>query len=242
MNFIGEITKKDITKLEQLLNQYKGGSLVWLNGYLYGIATLPVALMPSGWLPAVFESMAFDESNAERAVGLLLGYYNHVVPAFQSLKTVQPHCDGSIEQITGWLSGFFAALSHDKLYLAALAKVFIAEGSQPTWNFRLFALSTDAKATSGSARLQQEAHETLDGIDKPARIALLVDYTKFVYNVLSSMPASNGHMAFGTIGSKKPYMREQAKISRNDPCPCGSGKKYKHCHGKPGAEPLPIAN
>jgi preprotein translocase subunit SecA len=21
------------------------------------------------------------------------------------------------------------------------------------------------------------------------------------------------------------------KISRNDPCPCGSGKKYKHCHG-----------
>ena len=28
------------------------------------------------------------------------------------------------------------------------------------------------------------------------------------------------------------------KIGRNDACPCGSGKKYKHCHGKPGAEPL----
>lgn len=27
-------------------------------------------------------------------------------------------------------------------------------------------------------------------------------------------------------------------IKRNDPCPCGSGKKYKHCHGAPGAEPL----
>ena len=23
-----------------------------------------------------------------------------------------------------------------------------------------------------------------------------------------------------------------AKIGRNDPCPCGSGKKYKHCHGQ----------
>ncbi len=22
------------------------------------------------------------------------------------------------------------------------------------------------------------------------------------------------------------------KVSRNDPCPCGSGKKFKHCHGK----------
>jgi len=24
------------------------------------------------------------------------------------------------------------------------------------------------------------------------------------------------------------------KVGRNDPCPCGSGRKYKHCHGKPG--------
>jgi len=28
------------------------------------------------------------------------------------------------------------------------------------------------------------------------------------------------------------YRRTEAKIGRNDPCPCGSGKKYKHCHGK----------
>jgi preprotein translocase subunit SecA len=26
--------------------------------------------------------------------------------------------------------------------------------------------------------------------------------------------------------------RSEPKIGRNDPCPCGSGKKYKHCHGK----------
>ncbi|WP_341535821.1 SEC-C metal-binding domain-containing protein, partial [Proteus mirabilis] len=24
------------------------------------------------------------------------------------------------------------------------------------------------------------------------------------------------------------------KVGRNEPCPCGSGKKYKHCHGKLG--------
>jgi preprotein translocase subunit SecA len=28
-----------------------------------------------------------------------------------------------------------------------------------------------------------------------------------------------------------PAVRTQ-KVGRNDPCPCGSGKKYKHCHGK----------
>jgi preprotein translocase subunit SecA len=29
-----------------------------------------------------------------------------------------------------------------------------------------------------------------------------------------------------------PVVRDQPKIGRNAPCPCGSGKKYKHCHGK----------
>ncbi|MFY2763351.1 preprotein translocase subunit SecA [Arenimonas sp. MALMAid1274] len=29
-----------------------------------------------------------------------------------------------------------------------------------------------------------------------------------------------------------PQMREAPKVGRNDPCPCGSGKKYKQCHGK----------
>ena len=28
------------------------------------------------------------------------------------------------------------------------------------------------------------------------------------------------------------------RVGRNDPCPCGSGKKYKKCHGRPGAPPL----
>ncbi len=29
-----------------------------------------------------------------------------------------------------------------------------------------------------------------------------------------------------------PFVRDGRKIGRNEPCPCGSGKKYKHCHGK----------
>jgi preprotein translocase subunit SecA len=29
-----------------------------------------------------------------------------------------------------------------------------------------------------------------------------------------------------------PFMREGVKVGRNDPCPCGSGKKFKQCHGK----------
>jgi preprotein translocase subunit SecA len=33
-------------------------------------------------------------------------------------------------------------------------------------------------------------------------------------------------------GNAAPYVRQTPKVGRNDPCPCGSGKKYKQCHGK----------
>jgi preprotein translocase subunit SecA len=32
--------------------------------------------------------------------------------------------------------------------------------------------------------------------------------------------------------AQRPVVRKQPKIGRNEACPCGSGKKYKHCHGK----------
>jgi preprotein translocase subunit SecA len=41
----------------------------------------------------------------------------------------------------------------------------------------------------------------------------------------------NGDVAVAEAPKKRP-IRVGQKVGRNDPCPCGSGKKYKHCHGK----------
>ena len=38
--------------------------------------------------------------------------------------------------------------------------------------------------------------------------------------------------ARGEAGLNATVVRAQPKVGRNDPCPCGSGKKYKHCHGR----------
>lgn len=38
-----------------------------------------------------------------------------------------------------------------------------------------------------------------------------------------------GHTPVEVQGNRKPVRRASAKIGRNDPCPCGSGKKYKNC-------------
>jgi preprotein translocase subunit SecA len=40
--------------------------------------------------------------------------------------------------------------------------------------------------------------------------------------------AGNGQ---GGDGEARPVRRSEPKVGRNDPCPCGSGKKYKKCHG-----------
>jgi preprotein translocase subunit SecA len=46
--------------------------------------------------------------------------------------------------------------------------------------------------------------------------------------------------AKGDGTTQRQVKREGDKIGRNEACPCGSGKKYKRCHGAPGSEPLPV--
>ena len=40
------------------------------------------------------------------------------------------------------------------------------------------------------------------------------------------------HMADGPGAAAAPFVRDGRKVGRNEPCPCGSGKKFKQCHGK----------
>ena len=40
--------------------------------------------------------------------------------------------------------------------------------------------------------------------------------------------------AAAPVKKADPIVRAQRKVGRNEPCPCGSGRKFKHCHGRPG--------
>jgi len=51
----------------------------------------------------------------------------------------------------------------------------------------------------------------------------------------SQAPAGSGPFAAGPLTGPEqlaPVVREGRKVGRNEPCPCGSGRKYKHCHGQ----------
>jgi preprotein translocase subunit SecA len=62
-----------------------------------------------------------------------------------------------------------------------------------------------------------------------------VENVQMQHASLDSSPPEedSGDVALATAAVKKrPVTRAATKVGRNEPCPCGSGKKYKHCHGK----------
>jgi preprotein translocase subunit SecA len=55
---------------------------------------------------------------------------------------------------------------------------------------------------------------------------------------VSLSSASTEESAKASQSAASTAKRSEAKVGRNAPCPCGSGKKYKLCHGRPGAPAL----
>ena len=62
------------------------------------------------------------------------------------------------------------------------------------------------------------------------------DRAERIANVTYSAPTETGEVQTRvdetTARAQEPVIASGARVGRNDPCPCGSGKKYKQCHGK----------
>lgn len=63
------------------------------------------------------------------------------------------------------------------------------------------------------------------------------DTARFLFHVNLEMDTKREESVVITSAShgdapKKPQQRKEVKVGRNDPCPCGSGLKYKKCHGR----------
>jgi preprotein translocase subunit SecA len=61
-----------------------------------------------------------------------------------------------------------------------------------------------------------------------------VRYQHADYDEALGSAAGNGDNGDVALAPPPPFVRAGGKVGRNDPCPCGSGKKYKHCHGRLG--------
>ncbi|MBI0104089.1 preprotein translocase subunit SecA [Gilliamella sp. W8145] len=80
------------------------------------------------------------------------------------------------------------------------------------------------------SRVQIRSQEEVDEAERQrqAEIERLMAKQQANHDSMTAIDVENDGQS---SNSPQPIVRTQAKVGRNDPCPCGSGKKYKHCHG-----------
>ncbi|WP_045422056.1 preprotein translocase subunit SecA [Vibrio jasicida] len=101
-------------------------------------------------------------------------------------------------------------------------------------SFELFeglleALKTDVITVLSRVRVQQQ--EEVERMEEQRRAqAEEAARRAQAQHAAAQNPLTEGEEA--EEGSSQPMVRDERKVGRNEPCPCGSGKKYKQCHGK----------
>lgn len=238
---------------------------VLLDGFLCGVLVQPVAIEPAAWLPYVFDADArelpfdIDAALRERIVALTLrrhaalnralledGGFDPMLLAEDDSQddtadgveenarddagdaSAAPDRDAEEDDdlrdrvarvsrpLLPWVAGFEAAniaFPHleeidDDAVALALARIY-----------RHLPAETDA---------QREINATLDE-DMP--LASVDDAVEELVAAVADLAdlTRDARYAVDTV------RRDAPKVGRNDPCPCGSGKKYKRCHGAAGA-------
>jgi preprotein translocase subunit SecA len=95
-------------------------------------------------------------------------------------------------------------------------------------------VNRDVVSTLMKAHIPLKDPQSVRKAEAPKRM----DLSKFEANKDESSsyndPSGGGKSKDGRTQAQQP-VRVEKKVGRNDPCPCGSGKKYKNCHGGPGA-------
>ncbi|MGD8175492.1 preprotein translocase subunit SecA [Marinimicrobium sp. ARAG 43.8] len=85
------------------------------------------------------------------------------------------------------------------------------------------------------ARVEPVSREQMEEMERRRREAREKQQMQLKHDEVSALggaeQAADQAPAEGEPGGR-PFVRESRKVGRNDPCPCGSGKKYKQCHGK----------
>ncbi len=88
-----------------------------------------------------------------------------------------------------------------------------------------------SEVTKVTMLVQVRTQDDVDAVEKPQE-AVNVQYQHADFEeALANPPSDYSEEEMAQMAGGTPIVREGAKVGRNDPCPCGSGKKYKQCHG-----------
>ncbi|WP_224797846.1 preprotein translocase subunit SecA [Idiomarina abyssalis] len=132
---------------------------------------------------------------------------------------------------------------HWKEHLAAMDHLrqgihlrgYAQKNPQQEYKKEAFALFTDMlealklDVVTILSKVKVRAPEDVDAVDEQRKAA---DSAPREFRHEQSGPAAEEPTQQNNADAQGQPVRKGAKVGRNEPCPCGSGKKYKHCHGK----------
>jgi uncharacterized protein len=231
-------TDSQIDDLEDLLDSLDfmldAMSISELDGFIAGLLLCPEMIAPSEWLPEVWgmdgEPDFESPEQAQAVISAVMAHYNRVAVNLanrsEPYEIVLEYADEGEEPFWEfWIAGFYQAF---QLREEAWDRYWQAEDDNVTAAMSLFGALMDLEA--GDSMLEDDQQDAL-AMDAPNIIPGLV---VTMNNWLKAQALA------GKIGGEPDWLRaanfnagpaRSDKVGRNEPCPCGSGRKYKKCCG-----------
>lgn len=223
----------DLHALDELLltlTDDEGMLLSEFDGFCAGLIVCPEMIPPSEWLPAVWGPGGTpdiaDNAKLQDALDMIMGHYNEVA---RSLTPPEVGYGPVYDQdaATGeflwemWVSGFERAMRHRMDAWARIVESADEEaGSSVNMMLALhgIAIGESDLPESSIKELTEQAPDLI-----PDLVISLNRWTK-------GHNASEPFPAFMAANAPTEWFKG-SKVGRNEPCPCGSGRKYKRCCG-----------
>jgi uncharacterized protein len=198
-----------------------------LDGFIAGLLVCPEMIMPGEWLPLVWgrpedEEPCFDSlDHFNRVLGLVMAHYNRVAETlFEHPERYAPLFDEIVRphEIVWevWIEGFEKAIALRPQAWRAFHE------ADPQAARAMSGLLTLADVARQDPRFSESEIEALSATGHE----FIGDWVVALNRWRLDSPAASSRPT-----PAAPPKPSSGKAGRNDPCPCGSGKKYKKCCG-----------
>lgn len=206
-----------------------------LAGFLFSMANAPEMILPSEWMPIIFndqDGQYESKDEAERVLQAMMALFNDCGRERANDEvSLPPGCEirpqpldnlDADAPLSQWARGFIIGHS----YLEEIWDDCIPESLDDEVGGILMALSFFATPNLAET-YHKEARE-------PGSLEHLAQSVITIFPDAISEYALLGRTIFQALREEEGFEQPpsgRSKIGRNDPCPCGSGKKYKRCCG-----------
>jgi uncharacterized protein len=224
------LTDAERGRIEEILLPFRdqgGMNLEMVDGFFAALLCCPDLVMLGEYLPELFggdDDGAFfsDEQEANGFLGLLVRHWNAVAAQLHSKEIYTPlltEDDQGIRRANDWAEGFLRGMRMRKESWKPLLK----DEDHGGLLVPIFALANEHNPDPK----MRPAQEPMSAERRDQLIAAVVGGVMMIYDYFEPDRRRVNRAARET----DTYRRETVKIGRNDPCYCGSGKKYKKCCG-----------